>query len=129
MSRKYISATGQNEGDEMEQTIETGIDEIQEMIESGKYASEAAGAGFSQGADVIISDVMTEELRAWLGDQPLVISFQTLPAMRRVVITRYARELSWLFHELGKLMTDQLDFVSKYDFFGGHGSEGDRPYG
>ncbi len=103
----------------MNLTIETQLDELQAKIESGGYADAAAGARLWRGADVMIATEMTDEVRDWLGDQPLVVSMQELPAMRRAVITEYARELSWLFHELGGIFIDELDFVSKYDFFGG----------
>ncbi len=70
------------------------------------------------GADVIISSCMSEEIRAWLGDNRLVISLQQSERRRRAVITPYARELSWLFGELGAAFGDMIDHVSKYDFYG-----------
>lgn len=103
----------------MNLTIEAQLDEIQAKIESGGYVSEAASATGWRGADVMIAEEMTDEIRDWVGDQPLVIDLQVLPAMRRAVITEYALELSWLFQELGAVFYDELDYISKYDFFGG----------
>jgi hypothetical protein len=38
--------------------------------------------------------------------------------MRRVVITKYAVELTWLFIQLRELYYERIDSVSKYDFYG-----------
>lgn len=103
----------------MNQVISEELDKLQAEIESGRYAREAATATKWRGADVIIATEMDEEIANWLDNQPLVISFQELPAMRRAVITEYARELSWLFHKLARVFQGELDYVSKYDFFGG----------
>ena len=54
----------------------------------------------------------------WLGNQPLVICFQTSAPMRRLVVTQHAVELSWLFIQLRELYRDRIDYISKYDFYG-----------
>ena len=61
---------------------------------------------------------ITKELNNWLGNQPLVISFQTSAPMRRLVVTQHAVELSWLFIQLRELYRDRIDYISKYDFYG-----------
>ena len=38
--------------------------------------------------------------------------------MRRVVVTKYAIELSWLFIQLRELYYERINSVSKYDFYG-----------
>jgi hypothetical protein len=119
VSRKYISAIGQIEGDDVNQAIDSQLDELKEKIEDGGYIGRAAETPLWRGADVMISPEMTEEIRNWLGNQPLVIGFQQLPAGRRALITPHARELSWLFRQLRRVFIDKLDYVSKYDFFGG----------
>ena len=70
------------------------------------------------GADVIIAEKTSKELNNWLGNQPLVISFQTSAPMRRLVVTQHAVELSWLFIQLRELYRDRIDYISKYDFYG-----------
>ena len=50
------------------------------------------------GADVIISEKTSKELNNWLGNQPLVISFQTSAPMRRLVVTQHAVELFLVIH-------------------------------
>lgn len=70
------------------------------------------------GADVIISKKMTPEDKRWINDQPFVISPQSTVPRRRLVITPYAIELSWLFYQLKDVFNDQIDFINKYDFYG-----------
>ena len=70
------------------------------------------------GADVLINTRLLKKHKEWLGDQPLVLSFQSTLPMRRVVITKYAVELTWLFIQLRKLYYERIDSVSKYDFYG-----------
>ena len=70
------------------------------------------------GADVLINTRLLKKHKDWLGDQPLVLSFQTTLPMRRVVTTKYAVELTWLFIQLRKLYYERIDSVSKYDFYG-----------
>lgn len=119
MGCKYILAIGRNEGDDVERTINRQLDELRASIERGKHEREAADIRLWCGADVMISPEMTGEIREWLGDQIEMVNFQELPAMRRAVITPHARELSWLFQKLGDIFIDELDHVTRYDFFGG----------
>ena len=70
------------------------------------------------GADVLINTRLLKKHKEWLGDQPLVLSFQSTLPMRRVVITKYAVELTWLFIQLRNLYYERIDSVSKYDFYG-----------
>lgn len=70
------------------------------------------------GADVIIRSEMDERLKTWLGDDRLIINLQNIEPRRRVVITKYSKELSWLFYELRDIFSDKLDYISKYDFYG-----------
>ena len=70
------------------------------------------------GADVLINTRLLKKHKEWLGNQPLVLSFQPTSPMRRVVITKYAVELTWLFIQLRELYYERIDSVSKYDFYG-----------
>ena len=71
------------------------------------------------GADVIIAPSITKELKEWLEDQPIVISNQKTIPKRRLVITEYWKELSWLFDQAKVILADQIEYITKYDFYGG----------
>ena len=87
--------------------------EIQEMLKNYKKSNNVWS-----GADVIITEQANDTHKAWLGNQPLVISFQQFDAMKRLVVTQHAVELSWLFIQLRELYSGRIDHVSKYDFYG-----------
>ena len=70
------------------------------------------------GADVIITEQINDTHEAWLENQPIVLSFQQFDAMKRLVVTQHAFELSWLFIQLRELYSGRIDHVSKYDFYG-----------
>ena len=87
--------------------------EIQEMLKNYEK-----GNNVWSGADVIITEQVNDTHKAWLGNQPLVISFQQFDAIKRLVVTQHAVELSWLFIQLRELYSGRIDHVSKYDFYG-----------
>lgn len=70
------------------------------------------------GADVIITDKISDEHIKWLSDQPMVIGLQSTTPMRRIIESKYAKELSWLFSQLKDCCMTEIDFASKYDFYG-----------
>ena len=88
-------------------------EEIQYIVENAQRWGHYWG-----GADVLINTRLLKKHKEWLGDQPLVLSFQPTLPMRRVVITKYAVELTWLFIQLRNLYYERIDSVSKYDFYG-----------
>ena len=88
-------------------------DEIQFLLSDYKKGKSIWG-----GADVIIAEKASKDLKNWIGNQPLVISFQSSESMRRLVITQHAIELSWLFIQLRELYRNRINYVSKYDFYG-----------
>lgn len=67
---------------------------------------------------MIIAAEMNDSIKDWIGSQPLVISFQKTAPRRRLVLTGYSRELSWLFFELKAIFYNKLDYITKYDFYG-----------
>jgi hypothetical protein len=93
------------------------LNALEKTIISGKYLNDINSIEEFGGADVIIACKMDEKIRHWLGDQPIVISFQNTPPQRCVVITQYSRELSWLFYQLRDIFRGDIDYISKYDFF------------
>jgi len=70
------------------------------------------------GADVIITGLATEDQKKWLADQPVVISGQKTAPRRRLVVTKYHGELSWVFNQLRDLFGAHIDYITKYDFYG-----------
>ena len=90
---------------------------IERKIESKKYLKEVKNIREWGGADVIIRSEMTRDLARWLDAQPTVVSFQSTDPMRRLILTRYSKELSWFFYQLADLFKEIYDYVSKYDLY------------
>ncbi|MGE5681188.1 MAG: hypothetical protein ACM34K_09960 [Bacillota bacterium] len=95
------------------------IDAIERSIDSGIYVHEAVKVSEFGGADVIITQKITEEEKSWLGESNIILSLQADAPGRRVVETIYSKELSWLFYELRDAFNGVIDFASKYEFYGG----------
>ena len=72
------------------------------------------------GADVIITSVLEEWHKEWENENRIVIdlSGHEYDYRRRLVHTRHAKELSWLFYQLRDLFAEKIDYVSKYAFYG-----------
>lgn len=102
----------------MNQEISYRLDELQRKIKSKVFLDEASSIKEWGGADVIICSRLKESIKKWLGDQPLVISFQKTEPRRRAVITKFSKELSWLFYQLRDVFAGEIDYISKYDFYG-----------
>ena len=102
----------------MENSMKEKIKKLKEKIKTIDVTEAAKGTEEWGGADVIITAEMNESIKDWIGSQPLVISFQKTAPRRRLVLTNYSRELSWLFFELKAIFYDKLDYIIKYDFYG-----------
>lgn len=102
----------------MKRDLLTQIEELKRRIETTDISMEARDVKEWGGADVIIKRILDADTEKWLGDQLLVISFQSGEPIRRAVITKYSKELSWLFYQLKNLFSERIDYVSKYDFYG-----------
>ena len=76
------------------------------------------------GADVIVAPKMTESLDRCIDSQPEVITgldykdYGIIENRRRLVITRYSKELSWLIYELKAIFSGFIDWSTKYEFYG-----------
>jgi len=101
----------------MNNRIDEDLKNLEGKIISEDFTSEARKVRLWGGADVVIHRRMTPSIKKWLEDQPLVISFQKYTPRKRAVITPYAKELSWLFIQLRDIYWNQIDYISKYDFF------------
>ena len=88
-------------------------EEIQFIVENAQRCGHFWG-----GADVRIYTRMLKNHKEWLADQPVVLSYQSSPEIRRVVVTKHAIELTWLFIQLRDLYLERINSVSKYDFYG-----------
>lgn len=101
-----------------QKTINNKLDEIGLKIKNNEYSSELRRVRAFGGADVIVSNEFSPENERWVNDQHFVISPQSTAPRKRLVITPYAIELSWLFHQLADVFHEQIDFINKYDFYG-----------
>jgi len=70
------------------------------------------------GANVIITGVVTEEHKKWLGFQPSDIHNTYSEPGKRLIVTKYHQQLSWLFYQLRNMFSGYLDYMTKYDFYG-----------
>lgn len=103
----------------MNQHILDSLSDIQRQIDSGEVFQVAQFISEWGGADVIISDHLSDRIRRWLEDAPsLVLSAQSTVPQRRAVISEYAKELSWLFVQLREAFSGSLNYINKYDFYG-----------
>lgn len=102
----------------MNKQISGKLNQLKERVHSGDFINESKKARLWGGADVIIASKMTPEIERWLSDEPTIISAQKTLPRKRAVITVYGNELSWLFYQLGKVFREEIDYISKYDFYG-----------
>lgn len=102
----------------MSHRILSNLENLQQRIQTEGIPKEAASTREWGGADVIIKREMDDMTRQWLGHRSEVISLQATTPRRRAVITEHAIELSWLFEQLKVIFAGQIDYISKYDFYG-----------
>lgn len=104
--------------DNRDNEIIKSMNELEKYILTVEFNEEAQETSNWGGADVVIEESMSDCIKNWLGDQPLVISHQKMEPRRRAVITPYAKELSLLFCKLRDIFIGKIDYTSKYDFYG-----------
>lgn len=80
------------------------MDKIRQMIEAEQYLK-AENGSYWGGADVIISNTETDEIRNWKNSSSAHIA----------VITQSAKALIWLVEELKPQV--KIDYMSKYDYY------------
>ena len=107
-----------NDRNEMKLDLLEQIGVLKQRIETTDISVEARDVEEWGGADVIIQQALDADTEKWLGDRPTVLSLQSTEQRRRAVITKYSRELSWLFCELRDVFSEEIDYASKYDFYG-----------
>lgn len=100
----------------MDESIKIRLARLKKKIENEDYNLKSVREW--GGADVIIRNKLTPDVESWVGNEPFVISFQNNEPRRRAVITTYSKELSWLFYQLRDIFSVEIDYISKYDFYG-----------
>jgi hypothetical protein len=102
----------------MKDSLLDQLEELESKIRASDISVLAEDVREWGGADVVISSTLNQSTKKWLENQPLVLSLQSTEPRRRAVITKHAKELSWLFCELRDLFSARVDYISKYDFYG-----------
>ena len=102
----------------MEINVQDELEKLEKQILTKNISKIASTTEEWGGADVIIRKKMDEKIKSWVEEKCVVISLQDTEPRRRVVITEYSRELSWLFNKLNYIFADKIDYISKYDFYG-----------
>lgn len=98
--------------------ILTELQKLEQQIKNGEWEVEKRQRLWS-GADVIVCSELTEELDKWKTENRAVIGFgMSQDFGRQVVVSKYAAEISTLFHHLSKLFESYIDYANKYDFYG-----------
>ena len=102
----------------MEHNIWTELERAEQRLQTEDISKEASATREWRGADVIITKGLDNNFKKWLEDQPFVISSQNTEPRLRAVITKYSKELSWLFYQLKHIFSNRIDYTAKYDFYG-----------
>ena len=101
--------------------IKENIRQLENNIKEGKFNNDLYNIKEWGGADVIISDKKTPELIKWSENQSIIIDLNNnsfVSPGNRLIISKYSKELSWLFYELKAIFHDYIDFSNKYQFYG-----------
>lgn len=93
------------------------INALKEKITSGNFMV-SQDFQLWGGSDVVITDKMTTDFKDWQNDSHIVVGSGNIQmSNRKVVCTKYAKELSKIFDELKIIFYDFIDFSNKYDFY------------
>jgi len=102
----------------MKLNIQDELDKLEQQIYREDISQKASTTKEWGGADVIICKDLDGQTKKWVEEGRIVIGFQNAEPKRRVVITEYPKELSWLFCQLKYIFSEKIDYISKYDFYG-----------
>ena len=93
------------------------LDKLEQLIGDRSY-EELTGTSHWQEYDVMICERADDYTKRWTRIPPPDIhEFQRAEPHRRVVATRYATSLVWLFNELEKIHAKEDEFRTYHDFF------------
>lgn len=112
---KFLSL-GAMAGEYLKEIINQMLEILEEKIRSRDFKEESNIKEW-EGADVVISEKMTPSLKKWIDNSLILIKTQDYSPHKRVVITKCSKELSWLFYQLKDTFKDDIDYLSKYDFY------------
>jgi len=93
------------------------LDKLQEEIEVRAFDREKTAIDEWEDFDVIVRSQQDDRTRRWVRIPAQTFEFHQAEARRRAVVTRYARELSWLFEALRKIHPDEIERLSNHDFY------------
>ena len=92
------------------------LDKLEQRIAEREY--EAAGdVEMWDGFDVVVSAHADDSLEHWVRIPTQSCDFHRVEARRRAVVTRYARELSWLFEQLRDIHPGEIERITDEDFY------------
>ena len=100
------------------------LQNLEQKINSKSYIDDLKTIKDWGGADVVVASKKTESLDRWIDSQPEVITgldykdYGIIENRRRLVITKYSKELSWLIYELRDIFSRYIDWSTKYEFYG-----------
>ena len=100
----------------MDESIANKLKLLRDSIEASDYSLENIREW--GGADVIITKDVERIDPDWVKNQPIVIGEQEDEPQRRLVVTEYSIELSWVFEQLRNIFDELIDFNNKYHFYG-----------
>lgn len=94
------------------------LNKLENCIKRGEWQPEY-GTRLWGGADVVVKFKRTDELTAWESDNHLIFDADGLHQSSKVlVISKYARHISAMFHAMKEIFDEYIDFANKYTFFG-----------
>ena len=95
------------------------LDKLKQEIGDRSY-EELTGSSYWREYEVMICERADDSANRW-ARLPLtsqeVNEFQRTEPRRRIVATRYATSLVWLFQELARIHADESEFRTYHDFF------------
>ena len=93
------------------------LDKLKLAIDNREYEGQM-GDGQWQDYDVMVCKREDESVRHWRMTPPKNVHlFQQQEPRRRVVETRYASELAWLFGELKAIHVQEIELHTYHDFY------------
>lgn len=81
------------------------IEILREIINTKDVSIESQHTPFFGGADISIVTILPEKKETFLGEP-------------QYVVTKNAKELSWLIYKLKEMFSEDLDYLNKYPFYG-----------
>jgi len=93
------------------------LDKLQEEIEDRVFEQDKFATNEWEGFDVMVSSKPDDSTQRWVRIPAQTLEFHHTEARRRAVVTRYARELIWLFKALGQIHPEEIERLSNHDFY------------